>query len=202
MPCLACILFRQTANANQLFLTTKTNFISLFEFESEVIGAGWGHSTFEGEVTAPCTTTYNGCELVDFVITNEQVIKAIDMAVTGEDWTDDYRCCDEDGDVLDYFETEEDAIAYAKEDNEVSYIDHMQWHDYLMKDLESWDAEDNYYDGVVWNREDDLEDNQDDTKDESLNEKTNKQRECICTNATISIFSFICRRWSYNGGFL
>lgn len=138
-----------------------------FDFKSEVIGGGWSHMTFEGAVTAPCTSSYNGCESVDFVITNENVVRAIDNATTGDDWSTEYVCYDESGNELEYFEDKDEAVKYAEQNKEVESITAYDYQYRLMDDLESLDIVNYDTKETIWWRDEE-------NKNESLNKGENK----------------------------
>ena len=121
------------------------------------IGGGWTHVTFDGVIEGDYNDVKDdpyGCDTNTFkiVITNENVIKDIDKAVTGEDWVDQYDVIDIDGDIVDSFDNQDDAIAYAKKNGYVE-VEHQQWRWALMSDFESEDTVDEYNEGTVWERD-------------------------------------------------
>lgn len=127
-----------------------------FEFDAG-IGGGWSHVTFNGVIEGDYHDVENSpysTDILNFTIKieNENVIKDIDKAVTGEDWIDNYDVIDTDGDIVDSFETEEEAIDYAKKNRGVA-VEHRQYQYALMDDFESEDIIDEYSDGTVWERE-------------------------------------------------
>lgn len=144
-----------------------------FVFECGV-GGGWGHVTFDGVIEGDYSDVKDdpyGCNTNTFkiVITNENVIKDIDNAVTGEDWVDQYDVIDIDGDIVDSFDNEEDAIAYAKKNRYVA-VEHNQWRWALMSDFESEDTIDEYNEGTVWERDYEKQYKFDDDTNEGLKE--------------------------------
>lgn len=127
-----------------------------FEFDAG-IGGGWSHVTFNGVIEGDYHDVENSPYSIDILnftikIENENVIKDIDKAVTGEDWIDNYDVIDTDGDIVDSFETEEEAIDYAKDNRGVA-VEHRQYQYALLDDFESEDIIDEYSDGTVWERE-------------------------------------------------
>lgn len=127
-----------------------------FEFDAG-IGGGWSHVTFNGVIEGDYHDVENSPYSIDILnftikIENENVIKDIDKAVTGEDWIDNYDVIDTDGDIVDSFETEEEAIDYAKKNRGVA-VEHRQYQYALLDDFESEDIIDEYSDGTVWERE-------------------------------------------------
>ena len=127
-----------------------------FEFDAG-IGGGWVHSTFDGVIEGDYHDVENSpysTDILNFTITieNKNVIEDIDKAVTGEDWVDNYDVIDTDGDIIDSFETEDEAIDFAKKNRGVA-VEHRQYQYALMDDFESEDIIDEYSDGTVWERE-------------------------------------------------
>jgi len=121
-----------------------------------VIGGGWSHITFNGVIEGDyhdVEAEPYGCDTEYFkiVIENENVIRDIDLAVTGDDWFDEYVVEFEDG-TEEYFETEDEAIEYAKKNKGIS-VEHRQLQGALMSDFESEDIVDDYSEGVIWERE-------------------------------------------------
>lgn len=126
-----------------------------FEFDCG-LGGGWSHSTFTGEISGDYNDVEKdpyGCDTNTFTITiqNERVINDIDLAVTGEDWQDEYIVEYDDG-TEEYFETKEEAIADAKKNRGIS-VTHRQLQFALVSDFESEDVIDEYDEGVVWERD-------------------------------------------------
>ena len=127
-----------------------------FEFDAG-IGGGWVHSTFDGVIEGDYHDVENSpysTDILEFTITieNKNVIEDIDNAVTGEDWVDQYDVIDTDNEIMDSFETEEEAIDFAKKNRGVA-VEHRQYQYALMDDFESEDIIDEYNEGTVWERE-------------------------------------------------
>lgn len=90
-----------------------------------VYGGGYVHSTFDGTISeidhaVSDSDSYDGdvsFELwaLDAKITDESVIDYIDKAVTGDTSIEVYAVIDEDGEPVDEFSEEADAIKFAKE---------------------------------------------------------------------------------------
>lgn len=158
-----------------------------FEFDA-TLGGGWGHVTFTGVIEGDYHDVENApysTDILNFTIKieNENVIKDIDKAVTGEDWVDQYDVIDTDGDIVDSFETEDEAIDYAKSNRGVEVV-HRQLQFALMDDFESEDIIDEYTEGTVWEREYTKSYKYDDEQEEALKTKkvppviTAKQKAC------------------------
>ena len=127
-----------------------------FEFDAG-IGGGWSHVTFNGVIEGDYHDVENSpysTDILEFTITieNKNVIEDIDKAVTGEDWVDNYDVINTDNEIMDSFETEDEAIDFAKKNRGVA-VEHRQYQYALMDDFESEDIIDEYSDGTVWERE-------------------------------------------------
>ena len=158
-----------------------------FEFDA-TLGGGWGHVTFTGVIEGDYHDVENSPYSTDILnfsikIENENVIKDIDKAVTGEDWVDQYDVIDTDGDIVDSFDTEDEAIDYAKKNRCVEVV-HRQLQFALLDDFESEDIIDEYSEGTVWEREYTKSYKYDDEQEEALKTKkvppviTDKQKAC------------------------
>ena len=87
---------------------------------SIVYGGGYSHSTFEGDID--CNVNDLSYDSIPYYeptgmflqITDERIVDYIDKAVTGDNWSEYYAVYDEYGDSVDAFDTEEEAIDYAK----------------------------------------------------------------------------------------
>ena len=149
------------------------------------IGGGWTHVTFDGVIEGDYNDVKDdpyGCDTNTFkiVITNENVIKDIDNAVTGDDWYDSFDVIDIDGDIVDSFDNQDDAIAYAKKNRYVA-VEHRQYQGALMSDFESEDILDEYNEGTVWERDYEKQYKFD---DDDTNEGLKESRDDIQTKAT------------------
>ena len=158
-----------------------------FEFDA-ALGGGWAHDTFTGVIEGDYYDVENAPYSTDILnfsikIENENVIKDIDKAVTGEDWVDQYDVIDTDGDIVDSFDTEDEAIDYAKKNRCVEVV-HRQLQFALLDDFESEDIIDEYSEGTVWEREYTKSYKYDDEQEEALKTKkvppviTDKQKAC------------------------
>ena len=158
-----------------------------FEFDA-TLGGGWGHVTFTGVIEGDYHDVENSPYSTDILnfsikIENENVIKDIDKAVTGEDWVDQYDVIDADGDIVDSFDTEDEAIDYAKANRGVA-VEHRQLQFALLDDFESEDIIDEYTEGTVWEREYTKSYKYDDEQEEALKTKkvppviTDEQKAC------------------------
>ena len=77
-----------------------------------VFGGGWMHSTYDGTIDAVDKEDGD----VSLVITDKEAIDYIDTAVQGENYAESYIVTDETDTVLEAFDTEEEAIAFAQEE--------------------------------------------------------------------------------------
>ena len=81
------------------------------------LGGGWIHSTFDGYIDVD----YNGIDNapyttgVEFKLTDQAAIDYLDRAVQNGNEETLYAVMDEDDWIMDSFETEEEAISFAKE---------------------------------------------------------------------------------------
>lgn len=127
---------------------------------SGIVGGGYIHSTFDGEVELNSIDDHNGYNRIisaDVVIQNKQVVEFIDLAVRGDNVQ---YVAFEDMDILDNFATEEDAIDFLKgyiRDELANYDDFddfdfsaytVQEDFYYMTDAENYDGSD--WGEVVW----------------------------------------------------
>lgn len=101
-----------------------------------VYGGGWSHSTFDGnlELSYENSNYYSSaCDLekMEIHFTDQTVIDVIDKYSTGENYTTEYRT--DDG---EYFETKEEAIKYAEE-NDCDFVEEV-------REFWSYDGEENY----------------------------------------------------------
>ena len=85
-----------------------------------LIGGGWVHSTFDGNVEFK-EENADGSVYSDFYVygieyhfIDEELVKFIDLAVQGENIIEEYIVYAEDYDELDRFDSEEEAVEYAK----------------------------------------------------------------------------------------
>ena len=127
---------------------------------SGIVGGGYIHSTFDGEVELSDINDHDGYNKIisaDIIIDNQNVVTFIDEAVRGDNCQ--YVAL-EDMDIMDNFATEEEAIEYLKEyirDELANYDDPedfdfsaytVQEEFYYMTDAENYDGSD--WGEVVW----------------------------------------------------
>lgn len=90
---------------------------------SPLIGAGWVHTTFDGNLS--CDENNVDCNAysdiyvmgVKMNLTNSDLVNYIDEAVRGANIFEQYTVFDEEEDAMETFDTEEEAIEYAKNNN-------------------------------------------------------------------------------------
>lgn len=75
---------------------------------SLMYGGGWMHSTYNGEVGGKYDVWHG-------YITDADTISYIDRAVSGENYSEEYRVIIDDYDIYDYYDDEEQAISVADE---------------------------------------------------------------------------------------
>lgn len=111
-------------------MNTIREILSHDEFDTKIVyGSGWSHSTYDGtlaELSDVYSVDYTGSfqneyemEITgaDAKITEQDVIDYIDKVVTGDDQETHYNVFDEDGDLIETFDSQEDAIEFAKSNN-------------------------------------------------------------------------------------
>lgn len=110
---------------------------ALYDVTFDVVyGWGWTHATFDGELH--CETrdlkegAYGLTNLNDLTmhITSEGAIEALDTYALGENYTDDYKVVDIDGNELEYFDDFDDAVDWAKENNGYQVWGNRVWYEY------------------------------------------------------------------------
>ena len=97
------------------------------------VGGGWSHTTFDGELEcteynidwSPYATAYTP-DIIEIKFTDPKAVDAIDKYATGEAYDTEYSVLDENEDEIEYFDTEEGAIKYAKE-NSYPYVAETHW---------------------------------------------------------------------------
>lgn len=111
-------------------MDTIREILSHDEFDTKIVyGGGWSHSTYDGtlaELSDVYSVDYTGSfqneyEMgitgADAKITEQGVIDYIDKVVTGDDQEIHYNVFDEDGDLIETFDSQEDAIEFAESNN-------------------------------------------------------------------------------------
>lgn len=109
------------------------------------IGGGWIHSKFGGDISCgPDDLSVN--EYSDFYfneiamyITNKDAIEILDEYATGDNYSEEYRVTDEDGDTIDYFDDFDEAVEYAISINAYQVLPAKTWYSYSI--TESGDIE-------------------------------------------------------------
>ena len=110
------------------------------------LGWGWVHSTFTGDISCD-TNDLDENDYTDFYfneivmhITNNQAIEAIDTYVLGDNYSDEYKVVDIDGEEMDYFDDYDEAVEYAKENDGYQVLGSRLWYEYAITsggDIES-----------------------------------------------------------------
>lgn len=96
-----------------------------------VYGGGWSHSTFTNDLELDYNTmnyssaTYD-IDKLEIKFTDEAVVDAIDKYATGENYDVEFSVLDEDEYEVEFFDNQEDAIAYAKEEG-YPYVAETHW---------------------------------------------------------------------------
>ena len=109
------------------------------------IGGGWIHSKFGGDISCG-TDDLDVNEYSDFYfneiamyITNKDAIEVLDTYATGDNYSEEYRVTDEDGDTIDYFDDFDEAVEYAISINAYQVLLAKTWYSYSI--TESGDIE-------------------------------------------------------------
>lgn len=120
-----------------------------------IYGGGWSHSTYDGTLAdtmnAYDVKTYLSCiDTLDISLTDKSKIDFIDSQVSGENIFETYYVRDQDGSFDEGFDSEKEAIQYAK-DHEYNQV-------VLVTEYEDeFGNIDFYYDDytIVWERDED-----------------------------------------------
>lgn len=126
---------------------------------SYVYGGGYIHSKFDGTVCSIdeiLNTSYSDefgevcTELfaMDATIRDTDIIEYVDKAVTGDNYYDRYEVM-VDGDCIEDFDNESEAIEYAKKDPDADEVVKTSYHELFNGDIDIEESE------TVWEREDD-----------------------------------------------
>ena len=124
----------------------------------DIYGGGWSHSTWDGtlvEATTKDKVKFNGVGWVTSAtikVTDKAVIEFVDKAVQGENTKTTFEVRDEDDDWLESFDTQEDAIEYAKQDRRA--VEVIRYEDYYDIHGETYSTSESE---TVWKREDEEE---------------------------------------------
>ena len=111
-------------------------------------GGGWSHATYDGQLTDDdwLDGTYYWDMKASIYLSDEEDIKKVDRMTRGYGYETMYDVIDEDGDAIDSFEDENEAIEYAKKNN-CSSVERV----FVTID---WDGnEDIEHDSIVWENE-------------------------------------------------
>lgn len=149
-------------------------------------GGGYVHSKFDGTVCdtdKPLDNSYSAeyndvcAELfaMDATIRDTDIIEYVDKAVTGGNYYDRYEVM-VDGDCIEDFDNESEAIEYAKKDPDADEVVKTFYHKLFNGDLDIEESE------TIWEREDE-------DFDESLNE-TLEGKYCIVARTNDGKFKF------------
>ena len=136
------------------------NYFNMYNvnFKSSTIGGGWAHSKFDGYAQTQYSDDLPYGMTAIGIIFNEEATSFIDYAVQGENAQVEYKADGED----EYFESEEEAIEYAKE-NHCNEVVKTEWYfnySFGDEDSDDWNSE------TVWTN--DKDDDFYDEEDESL----------------------------------
>lgn len=109
------------------------------------LGGGWMHSKFTGDISCDVNeldennyTDFYFNEILMY-ITNDEAIEILDEYATGDNYSDEYRVTDEDGDTIDYFDDFDEAVEYAIGINAYQVLPTKTWYEYSI--TESGDIE-------------------------------------------------------------
>lgn len=98
---------------SELIDLAKSELVNLDDEIRYNYGGGWMHSTYNGTIGE---ISDSRDDVVELVITDQEVIDYIDKAVTGDTIYDVYYVEDERDDIIEAFDDEKDAVAFAKEE--------------------------------------------------------------------------------------
>lgn len=121
---------------------------------SPLIGAGWTHTTFDGDLS--CDENKIDCNAysdiyvtgVDMVMTNSDLIEYIDKAVCGDNIFTQYTVFSEEEDALETFDELDEAIEWAKANNGYKVVSSQFKYDF------DENVEDLFVDEVEWTADD------------------------------------------------
>ncbi len=139
-----------------------------------LIGGGWIHQKFEGEVEFDDDNAA-GSSYADFYVegigynfTDSDLVNYIDLAVIGENITDEFIVYSAD-DELERFDSEEEAIEYAKNNPEALKVEQLSYSYEYDGDVDP----NSEYSEVVWER-DNYEESENSDSRNRLVETTNR----------------------------
>lgn len=108
-----------------------------------IYGGGYVHSEWDGTICSvedsiknSKRTDYNfymiddayAVAAVDATVTDDKIINYVDKAVQGENFDTEFVVYDEDDDIIDAYDTEEDAIEECQEHGVGSYVEKVQYY--------------------------------------------------------------------------
>lgn len=120
-----------------------------------VIGGGWSHTTFDGNIEAGEYDIKDGDDVaaVYFDMTDKEDVEYIDKAVTGDTIYDTYEVLDENSEFIEGFDDKDEAIKFAKENEEAFKVERVAFVEYRNGDSDPiGDTE------VVWERDEEVKD--------------------------------------------
>lgn len=143
-----------------------------------LIGSGWIHQTFTGSIEFNDDNAA-GSSYTDFYVsgvgynfTDEELVNYIDSVVTGDNIYYEYIVYGANYDELERFDSEEEAIEYAKNNPEAVKVEELSYN-YTYDDNIDPNSE---YSDVIWRRED-YEESESIDNVNRLNETTNIELE-------------------------
>lgn len=108
-----------------------------------IYGGGWTHTTWDGSICSledslknAKRTDYNYFYIdnanfvaaIEAKVTDERIIKYVDKAVQGENFDTQYIVYDEDSDLVDEYDTEEEAVKECREHGVGSYVEKVNYY--------------------------------------------------------------------------
>jgi len=120
------------------------------------LGGGWSHVPFTGDFDAETEGNVYSAFYTDNVsinIDNAEVVDFMDKKIKGEMDETTYCVIDKDGDPVDDFENEDDAIKFAEENGYAEVVE--KYHNYKLISADGSIDDDLYETGdTVWTKED------------------------------------------------
>lgn len=120
---------------------------------SPLIGGGWSHTTFNGDLSCDDSkvdgNAYSDVYVlgVQMNLTDESLVDFIDKAVQGENIFTQYTVFNENDEAVETFDSIEDAIKYAENNNDSKVESSMFKYSF------NEDIEDLFVDEVVWTKD-------------------------------------------------
>lgn len=123
------------------------------------LGGGWSHVPFTGDFDAETEGNVYSAFYTDNVsinIDNAEVVDFMDKKIKGEMDETTYCVIDKDGDPVDDFENEDDAIKFAEENGYAEVVE--KYHNYKLISADGSIDDDLYETGdTVWSADDEVE---------------------------------------------